>query len=168
MGVFDGSVAWFSDTVKDKYKLLWQTHGGTIGDAGEASYLFSNSTDASDVQAVHRRLRNQEHVFLCPRFIIRCVLLGSRSVPTKDHILQGKPHVPRESRSKQTQVTQDNFVPTAGPSKPPEAICITDMSCKNFRIHLKPNASLKIRELFRKKLLKDDSEPECKKKKTQE
>ncbi|KAL3207581.1 hypothetical protein MRX96_010063 [Rhipicephalus microplus] len=81
---------------------------------------------------------------------------------------KGSRNVPRESRSKQTQVTQDNFVPTAGPSKPPEAICITDMSCKNFRIHLKPNASLKIRELFRKKLLKDDSEPECKKKKTQE
>ncbi|KAL1425406.1 hypothetical protein MTO96_019202 [Rhipicephalus appendiculatus] len=155
MGVFDGYVAWFSDTVKDKYKLLWKAHGGTIGDAAEASYLFSKSMDASDVREVYQRLRNREHVFLCPRFIIRCVLLGSCCVPIKDHVLQRMPDVSRES-SEQPQVRRENSAPTADPSKSPETICITDMSCEDFRIHLKPSASLEIREKLRKKLMRSD------------
>ncbi|KAL3181719.1 hypothetical protein MRX96_036101 [Rhipicephalus microplus] len=159
MGVFDGYVAWFSDTVKDKHKLLWKAHGGTIKDAAKATHLFTKAMDASDVREVDHRLRDKEHIFLYPRFIKRCILLGVCSSPIKAHVLQKKRNV-LYGRSEQPNVRQENPEPTAGPSKPPEAICITDMRRVNFRVHLKPNASLGILEKLREELYGKDSEHE--------
>lgn len=152
MGVFDGTVAWFSETVKDGYKLLWKAHGGETGDAEEADYLFAMTEDSRDVQEVSRRLENRGRIFLCPRYIVRCILIGRFGAPTKHHIL-GSELPP--ANSEQPQV--DDEASASGPSQSTAPMCITDMDA-DFRVHLKPNASHDVCEALVEKLLVDVNE----------
>ncbi|KAL1481170.1 hypothetical protein MTO96_034625 [Rhipicephalus appendiculatus] len=110
-GVFHGSVAWFSEGVSDTYKNFWKVHGGEIADAEKADYLFAMADDAPDVQEVSRRLESKDHVFLCPRYIVRCVLIGRFGSPTK-HIL-GSQLPPASAK----QLQQDSTASTSGSSQ---------------------------------------------------
>lgn len=153
MGVFDGSGAWFSETVDDKYKLLWKAHGGEMKDAEEANYLFAKSEDAADVREVCHRLGGErELVFLCPRYIIRSVLLGTSGVCMKQHVLGRKPDSPQEDH--QQPEDEEKAPPARARPKPSGAMSITDVNCGEFSIHLKPGACPELGEKLCKKFMK--------------
>ncbi|KAH6921184.1 hypothetical protein HPB50_027832 [Hyalomma asiaticum] len=90
-GVFRGTIAWFSETVAAKYKLVWKVNGGRAGDAESAQYFFATSQDAPDVQEVVRRLRGQDQILLHPRYIGRCVLREKFISTRKFRILGSAP-----------------------------------------------------------------------------
>ncbi|KAL1481169.1 hypothetical protein MTO96_034624 [Rhipicephalus appendiculatus] len=142
-GVFHGSVAWFSEGVSDTYKHVWKVHGGEIGEAEKADYLFAMAENAPDVQEVSRRLESKDHVFLCPRYIVRCVLIGRFRSPTKQHIL-GSQLPPASAK----QLQQDNTASTSGSSQSSVPVEEAD-----HRVHLMPSASHEFYAAIAEKLL---------------
>ncbi|KAL1481171.1 hypothetical protein MTO96_034626 [Rhipicephalus appendiculatus] len=146
-GLFHGSVAWFSEGVSDTYKHFWKVHGGEIGEAEKADYLFAMAEDAPDVQEVSRRLGSKDHVFLCPRYIVRCVLIGRFRSPTKQHIL-GSQLPPASAK----QLQRDNTASTSGSSQSSVPVNGT-VEEADHRVHLMPSAGHEFCAAIAEKLL---------------
>ncbi|KAH8029772.1 hypothetical protein HPB51_004777 [Rhipicephalus microplus] len=111
-GVFHGSLAWFSEGVSDTYKRYWTLHGGEVGEAETADHLFAMTQDAPDVQELSLRLESKDRVFLCPRYIIYCILIGRLRSPKEQHILGSE-----QPRTSATQRQGDEKASTRGPSQ---------------------------------------------------
>lgn len=122
-------------------------------DAEEASYLFSKSEDAADVREVRQRLGGErELVFLCPRYIIRSVLLGTSGVRINQHVLGRKPDAAPEDL-KETEA-EEKAPPARAMPKPSGPMRITDINCGEFSIHLNPGACPELCEKLCKKFMK--------------
>ncbi|KAH6946679.1 hypothetical protein HPB50_014542 [Hyalomma asiaticum] len=111
-GVFRRTVAWFSETVAPKYKLVWKVNGGRTGEAERAQYFFTTTQDAPDVQAVSRILEGKDRVFLHPKYIGRCVLREKFISTRKYRILVSEPPSPNGE-----QLEADKDASTSGGCK---------------------------------------------------
>ncbi|KAH6947084.1 hypothetical protein HPB50_017046 [Hyalomma asiaticum] len=155
-GVFRGTVAWFSETVAPKYKLVWKVNGGRAGDAERAQYFFATSQDAPDVCEVARRLEGQDHVFLHPRYIGHCVLRES-FVSTRKYRIRGSDPTP--ANGEQPQADKGASASRNGKSSVAVSGDGTDGDSDS---HLKRNKSQEICEAALEEMVTDEDEADNK------